>query len=98
MQYLVLRPFTSYGVFYKKGDIVDESMIRSPYLRKSEGKIVPAVSSARVPEEVGPTAETSDSFIEDSIKDTDETAEVEAEAENKQEEKDLFSFSFTPQK
>jgi len=91
MQYLVLRPFTSYGVFYRKGDIVEASMIRSPYLRQSEGKIVKAVSSARVPEEVGQPAETSDSFSEDIIKDNDKVVD-------KEEEKGLFSFSFTPQK
>jgi hypothetical protein len=50
MKYLVLRPFRSYGIPYNKGDIVDEKDIRSPYLRRSEGKIVPAVSSANVPD------------------------------------------------
>lgn len=59
MKYLVLRPFRSFGVTLCKGDIVDEEQIRSPYLRRSEGKIVPAVSSAKVPEEVSVEAETS---------------------------------------
>lgn len=50
MKYLVLKPFRSYGIGYKKGEILDEKLIRSPYLRRSEGKIIPAVSSANVPD------------------------------------------------
>ena len=40
MQYLVLHGFISYGVWYRKGDVVDEAKIRSPRLKLSEGKIV----------------------------------------------------------
>lgn len=53
MKYLVLRRFWSYGKLLEKGSIVDESEIRSPNLRRSEGKITPAVSSLEVPEEFG---------------------------------------------
>lgn len=51
MQYLVLRPFKTFGNFYKRGDVVDEKEIRSPRIRVSEGKIVPVVSSLTLPEE-----------------------------------------------
>lgn len=53
MKYLVLRRFWSYGKLLEKGRVVDESEIRSPNLRRSEGKITPAVSSLEVPEEFG---------------------------------------------
>lgn len=53
MKYLVLRRFWSYGKLLEKGSVVDESEIRSPNLRRSEGKITPAVSSLEVPEEFG---------------------------------------------
>ena len=48
-----------------KGTIVDESQIRSPRLRQSEGKIIPAVSSFEVPieEEVKPEPMTSSSGV-----------------------------------
>ncbi len=49
MKYLVLRQFKSYGVTYRKGDIVDEKNIKTPHLKVSEGKIVEAVSSFEVP-------------------------------------------------
>ena len=52
MKYLVLRRFTSYGVVLHKGDVVDESQIRSPRLRVSEGKIVAVKAVADVPEEI----------------------------------------------
>lgn len=51
MKYLVLRQFTSFGKLLVKGTTVDESEIRSPRLRQSEGKIIPAVPSFEVPEE-----------------------------------------------
>lgn len=53
MKYLVLRRFWSYGKLLEKGSVVDESEIRSPNLRRSEGKITPAVSSLEVPEGFG---------------------------------------------
>lgn len=62
MQYLVLRQFSSMGVLHKKGTVVDEACIRSPRLRQSEGKIIPAVPSFYVP------AETSSN--EESLQDT----------------------------
>ena len=49
MQYLVLRQFRTFGKTLRKGDVVDESEIRSPLLRMSEGKIIPAVSSSPYP-------------------------------------------------
>jgi hypothetical protein len=49
MKYLVLQNFRSYGKEHLKGDVVDESEIRSPLLRISEGKITPAVSSFTAP-------------------------------------------------
>ena len=51
MKYLVLRSFRSFGVTLHKGEVVDEAAIRSPRLRRSEGKIIPAVSSSTAPEE-----------------------------------------------
>lgn len=53
MKYLVLTRFRSYGKQFEKGMVVDESEVRSPLLRMSEGKIVPAVSSSTVPAEPG---------------------------------------------
>lgn len=53
MKYLVLTRFRSYGKQFEKGMVVDESEIRSPMLRMSEGKIIPAVSSSTVPAEPG---------------------------------------------
>lgn len=58
MKYLVLRRFRTYGVTYLKGDVIDESVIRSPRIRQSEGKIIPAVSSSEVPKEVGIVEDT----------------------------------------
>ena len=49
MEYLVLQDFRSYGNEHLKGTVVDESEIRSPLLRVSEGKITPAVSSFTAP-------------------------------------------------
>lgn len=66
MKYLVLRRFWSYGKVLEKGTVVDESEIRSPGLRRAEGKIVEAVSSQQVPEEFG-------------AEDTDSQANVESE-------------------
>ena len=51
MKYLVLKSFISFGKHLQKGDTVDASEIRSPTLRQSEGKIIPAVPSFEVPEE-----------------------------------------------
>lgn len=53
MKYLVLHRFRSYGKLLVKGQVVDESEIRSPYLRQTEGKITPAVFSQTVPPEFG---------------------------------------------
>lgn len=50
MKYLVLHNFWSYGRYLRKGEVVDEAEIRSPRLRRSEGKILPAVSSKTAPE------------------------------------------------
>ena len=51
MKYLVLHSFRSFGVMLHKGEVVDEAAIRSPRLRRSEGKIIPAVASSTAPEE-----------------------------------------------
>lgn len=56
MKYLILRGFRSYGVMLHKGEVVDEAAIRSPRLRCSEGKIIPAVSSSAAPEETAVAA------------------------------------------
>ncbi len=56
MNYLVLRSFYSFGKLLSKGTIVDESAIRSPLLRVSDGKIVPAVPSSNIPVEDATTA------------------------------------------
>lgn len=52
MKYLILQRFRSYGVTLEKGTVVDETKIRSPRLRQSEGKIIAAVSSSEVPVEI----------------------------------------------
>ena len=49
MKYLVLKDFESFGKRLLRGTEVDESEIRSPLLRQSEGKITPAVSSFTAP-------------------------------------------------
>lgn len=48
MKYLVLKPFKSYGKHYNRGDIVDETQVRSPRIRVGEHKLAPvkAVSSS----------------------------------------------------
>jgi len=51
MNYLVLQRFRSFGKTLLKGTVVDGSEIRSPRIRQSEGKIIPAVSSLEVPVE-----------------------------------------------
>lgn len=51
MKYLALRSFYSFGKLISKGTIVDESAIRSPLLRISDGKITPAVPSSNIPAE-----------------------------------------------
>lgn len=53
MQYLILENFLSFGKRLLKGTVVDAENIRSPRLRESEGKLVPAVSSSEVPVEFG---------------------------------------------
>lgn len=53
MKYLVLRRFWSYGKLLLKGTVHDESEIRHPRLKLSEGVIIPAVSSSEVPREPG---------------------------------------------
>ncbi len=59
MKYLVLHSFRSFGVTLRKGEVVDEAAIRSPRLRRSEGKIIPAVSSSPAPEEAVVAAQPS---------------------------------------
>lgn len=56
MKYLVLHNFRSYGKRHVKGEVVDEAEVRSPRLRISEGKIVPAVSSLAEPDQQGVAA------------------------------------------
>ncbi len=56
MKYLVLHSFTSYGRLLRKGEVVDEAEIRSPRLRISESKIIPAVSSSPEPVDAGVAA------------------------------------------
>lgn len=68
MKYLILRSFRSYGKYLERGTTVDESEIRSPILRCSEGKITPAVSSFTVPKEFG---------SDDDLKTTDSEGIVE---------------------
>ena len=64
MKFLVLRQFMSFGKCFKKGSVVNGEEIRSPRLRQSEGKIVPAVSSFNVPvefnEELAPQEDLGD--------------------------------------
>lgn len=43
MKYLVLHTFRSFGRTLRKGEVVDESAIRSLRLRLAERKVVPAV-------------------------------------------------------
>lgn len=52
MKYLVVIPFRSFGVTFHRGQLVDAAKIRSPRIRVSEGKIIPAVSSSEIPVEI----------------------------------------------
>ena len=63
MKYLVLHSFRSFGVMLHKGEVVDEAAIRSPRLRRSEGKIIPAVSSSTAPEEAVVAAQPSQDAV-----------------------------------
>ena len=75
------------GVLHMKGSVIDESEIRSPRLRQSEGKIIPVVSSLEVPEEI---------VTEETISDGT-SSEFKEPAVDKQEideaPKQLFTFS-----
>lgn len=78
MQYLVLKRFRTYGKELVKGQVVDEAEIRSPLLRMSEGKIVPAVSSSTVPAEPGVDVEVS-TTPRDTEMDDDKTGDTKPE-------------------
>lgn len=80
MKYLVLRRFRTYGVTYLKGDVIDESVIRSPRIRQSEGKIIPAVSSSEVPKEVGIVEDTPSKGTAEEV--TIDEIEIEIETED----------------
>lgn len=89
-KYLVLRPFNSYGRYFRKGDVVDAAEIRTPSLRMSEGKIIPAVSSAKVPEDVDTVV------VEAAVETPPESSKTEAEdtnAETPAEKKSIFNFA-----
>lgn len=83
MEYLVLRRFRTLGVTYVKGEVIDASLIRSPKIRISEGKIVPAVSSSEVPKEAG---------IEEDIPSEGTEEEVTIDETDEKEEKPVFRF------
>lgn len=53
-EYLVLKPFKSYGVFYKKGDVVKAEAIRNVRIRVSESKLLPIVPESGVPSSIVP--------------------------------------------
>jgi hypothetical protein len=59
MKYLVLRTFRSFGKQLTRGTLIDETEVRSPRIRISEGKITPAVSSSDIPDEPVEVEETS---------------------------------------
>jgi hypothetical protein len=59
MEYLALRKFKSYGVFYNKGSIISEDKIRNVRLKLAEGKIIPATDFA-VPSSPNTTAVATD--------------------------------------
>lgn len=80
MKYLVLTRFRTYGKQLEKGMVVDESEIRSPLLRMSEGKIVPAVSSSTAPVEPG-EADEADPGSQGKPEDDDKGEGVEGEPE-----------------
>lgn len=90
MEYLILIGFRSYGKQFHKGDVVDESDIRSPGLRRAEGKIVPAVSSFTVPVEfddvVDGDTENSQALSKDETTAVEQSEETEAEEEPKETE------------
>lgn len=98
MKYLVLHRFRSYGKTFSKGDVVDESEIRSPYLRMTEGKITPAVFSQTVPPEYGvPTSPSQGVSEGNDDKDqepgiTEEVHETKADEPAAPVHKPLFSF------
>jgi len=51
MTYLVIHQFHSIDKVLKRGQIVDESQLRSPRLRVSEGKVVPVEEVVTVEED-----------------------------------------------
>jgi len=67
MKYLVLHSFRCYGVMLRKGEVVDESAIRSPRLRLSEGKIIPAVEEPLVPDKGADSAVISSGGAEQQV-------------------------------
>lgn len=77
MKYLVLRGFWSFGKWLTKGTYADESEIRSPRLRVSEGKIVTAVPSSNTPAETVLKNTPPDTTEE--LKDKDSDADQSAE-------------------
>lgn len=104
MKYLVLHTFRSFGKMLHKGDVVDESEIRTPSLRRSEGKIIPAVSSSTVPAEeavfeesaVPPQepekdSDTTEANVDTAAEEVAAPAEV-AQAAEKPQKKPLLSF------
>lgn len=97
MQYLVLHTFRSFGKTLKKGDVVDESEIRTPSLRRAEGKIIPAVSSSTVPAEET-AAEQVAAPSQDTEKESDTSAVDSAAAAEPQEEAAEKAVEAKPQK
>lgn len=56
MKYLVLKPFRAFGKRYERGDIVEETQVRSPRIRIGEHKIAPIIA---VSSSISPAVETS---------------------------------------
>ena len=51
MKYLVLKPIRAYGIRYERGELIDETQVRTPRILIGEHKITPvkAVSSSIKP-------------------------------------------------
>lgn len=63
MEYLVLHTFRSYGRTLRKGEVVDESAVRSPRLRLAERKIVVAKEEPLLTAAPGAEPETTDNAV-----------------------------------
>ena len=98
MKYLVLHQFRTFGKTLYKGQVVDESEIRSPSLRMSEGKIVPAVSSSTVPAEEVTEVSVAPPQVTEDVDNTPEQSEQSEQSEQLEQPAALKKFNLLKRK